>query len=132
ELGVLRQINTLRAAHGLSRVRLSAALSAAAAGHSFEMARDGYFRHRAFDGSPFWKRIAARYGSHGFAFWQIGENLLWAAPSVGPTRAIRMWLASPPHRANLLHPAWREIGLSAVHEAGAPGVYGRQTVTIIT
>ena len=43
-----------------------------------------------------------------------------------------MWLASPPHRANLLDPHWREVGLSAVHATSAPGVYGGEAATIVT
>jgi uncharacterized protein YkwD len=43
-----------------------------------------------------------------------------------------MWLRSRPHRRNLLTPRWREIGLSAVHVAAAPGFFGGRTVTIVT
>ena len=39
---------------------------------------------------------------------------------------------SPEHRANLLDRSWREVGLSAVHAASAPGVYGGDEVTIVT
>ena len=37
--------------------------------------------------------------------------------------AVEMWLKSPPHRKNLLTPAWREIGIGGVHALAAPGVY---------
>jgi len=47
-------------------------------------------------------------------------------------QALRLWLASPPHRANLLDPHWRELGLSAVHSTGAPGVYHGMPATIVT
>jgi uncharacterized protein YkwD len=43
-----------------------------------------------------------------------------------------MWMTSPEHRANLLDRNWREIGLSAVHSASAPGVYHGGAVTIVT
>jgi uncharacterized protein YkwD len=43
-----------------------------------------------------------------------------------------MWLASPDHRANLMNPRWREIGVAAVYAADAPGVYQGLDVTIIT
>ena len=43
-----------------------------------------------------------------------------------------MWLDSPEHRKNLENPSWREIGVSAVHVAQAPGVYHGQEVTIVT
>jgi uncharacterized protein YkwD len=39
---------------------------------------------------------------------------------------------SPEHRANILTPRWREIGISAVHVASAPGTFKGLEVTIIT
>jgi len=39
---------------------------------------------------------------------------------------------SPEHRANILNARWREIGVSAVHFAAAPGTYKGLEVTIIT
>ena len=44
----------------------------------------------------------------------------------------QLWMKSPAHRANILTPRWREVGLSAVTVAGAPGVYGGRDVVIIT
>ena len=41
-------------------------------------------------------------------------------------------MESPAHRANILTPRWREVGLSAVNVAAAPGVYGGRDVMIIT
>jgi uncharacterized protein YkwD len=43
-----------------------------------------------------------------------------------------MWLASPEHRANLMNPHWREIGVAAVHVTAAPGIYRGLDVTIVT
>jgi uncharacterized protein YkwD len=43
-----------------------------------------------------------------------------------------MWMGSPEHRANLLKGEWREIGLSAVHVASAPGTFKGLEVTIVT
>jgi uncharacterized protein YkwD len=43
-----------------------------------------------------------------------------------------MLINSPEHKAILLTPRWREIGLSAVHSSGAPGTYGGREVTIVT
>jgi uncharacterized protein YkwD len=44
---------------------------------------------------------------------------------------LNLWLASPTHRATLLSPAWRDVGLGAVR-AVAGGVYGGRVVTILT
>ena len=62
----------------------------------------------------------------------MGENLVWGSPDVGAARALRLWLGSPLHRANLLNPRWREVGLAAVHSTSAPGVYRNAPATIIT
>lgn len=96
------------------------------------MARRGFFAHESADGTAFWKRVQRYYPQGRYRFWAVGENLLWSSPSVDPAGAMRMWMASPPHRANLLTNRWREIGLSAVHVASAPGVYGGREVTVVT
>jgi uncharacterized protein YkwD len=126
------QVNAFRAAHGLTPLRVSPFLAAAARAHSTQMARRGYFSHNSANGSPFSSRIATYYPARGYRSWTVGENLLWASPDVGAARALRLWLSSPPHRANLLNPAWREIGLAAVHATRAPGVYGNSPTTIVT
>jgi len=132
ESGVLEQLNLIRRRHGLLPVRLSASLTAAATAHSREMASAGYFEHESRDGTAFWKRIGHWYGSNGYGVWSVGENLLWSSPDVQPAGALRLWMNSPEHRANILTAKWREIGVSAVHELGAPGTYNGLTVTIIT
>jgi uncharacterized protein YkwD len=132
ELGVVAQINTLRRNHGLPPLRASRSLSDAAAAHSLSMARAGYFSHNSADGTAFWKRVQRFYGTKGFGLWSVGENLLWASPTVDPGRAVQMWLDSPPHRRNMLTAAWREVGLAAVRVDTAPGVYNGLPVTIIT
>ena len=132
QTALLGQVNALRAANGLGRLRLSPALSAAAGRHSTEMARRGYFSHDSANGASFSSRIEQFYSPRGFRSWTVGENLLWASPDVGALRALKLWLASPPHRANLLSPRWREIGLAAVHSTSAPGVYGGRPATVVT
>jgi uncharacterized protein YkwD len=132
QAALLDQVNSLRAAHGLRRVRLSPALTAAANAHSVQMARLGYFSHSSANGTSFSQRILRYYRVRGYRSWWVGENLLWASPDVGPARALRLWLSSPPHRANLLSPSWREIGLGAIHSSSAPGVYGGAPATIVT
>jgi uncharacterized protein YkwD len=132
EPAVLRDINAVRSHHGLVPLRLSAALSAAAASHSREMALDGFFAHESHDGSSFDKRIARYYSSRGYTSWSIGENLVWASPSLDGSQALHIWMHSPPHRANLLNPTWREVGLGAVHVVAAPGAFRGLEVTLVT
>jgi uncharacterized protein YkwD len=95
------------------------------------MARLGFFSHDSANGASFSQRIGRVYGSRGFRSWSVGENLVWGGPDIAAVRAFRLWVASPPHRANLLTPRWREIGLGAVHSTSAPGVCGG-AATIVT
>jgi uncharacterized protein YkwD len=132
ESGILAQLNQIRSEHGLQPVRISARLTASAAQHSKEMGADGYFEHSSHDGTAFWKRIGRWYGSSGFGYWSVGENLLWSSPQVDPAGALQLWMNSPEHRANILTPRWREIGISAVHFVSAPGTYKGLEVTIVT
>jgi len=130
ESSVLVDINAFRTQHGLAKLRLNPQLTTAARAHSQQMAEDGYFAHESADGSVFWKRLKPFYASaHS---WSVGENLLWSSPDIDGARALTLWLASPEHRKNLVNPAWREIGVSAVHAAQAPGVYRGLDVTIVT
>jgi uncharacterized protein YkwD len=129
---VLTAINDVRRTRGLRELRLNPALSLAALGHSVSMAQHGFFSHSGVDGSPFWARIKRSYVPLPGGYWSVGENLVWASPDLSADQAIQMWLNSPPHRKNLLTPAWREIGLGAVRALGAPGIYKGLDVTILT
>jgi uncharacterized protein YkwD len=132
EQGVLTDINTLRKQHGLAPLRLSGSLSAAARQHSGEMAARGYFSHDSMNGSSFDRRIARYYPMGRSHYWSVGENLLWSSPDVDAGGALNMWWNSPEHRKNMLTARWREIGVSAVHVAAAPGTYAGREVTIVT
>jgi len=132
ERSIVGEINAIRASRGLQRLVVSGTLARAAQSHSRDMARAGYFAHESRDGRPFGERVRRYYGSAGYRSWRAGENLLWASPDVDATRAVKLWLQSPGHRRILLAPAWREIGLSAVHTASAPRVFNGLEVTIVT
>jgi uncharacterized protein YkwD len=132
QAALLGQINAFRASHGLARLRVSVGLARAATGHSAQMARLGYFSHDSANGTSFSQRIARAYPARGYRSWSVGENLVWGGPAIGAARAFRLWLASPPHRANLLTSRWREIGIGAIHSTSAPGVYGDGPATIVT
>lgn len=132
ERQTLVAINDVRRQHGLTALRLNAGLTAAAREHSRSMAEHGFFRHTSYDGSAFWQRIEPVYAPVKGRYWAAGENLAWASPDASPGQAVEMWLRSPPHRRNLLSPAWRAIGLGAVHALSAPGVFRGLDVTILT
>ena len=130
--GLLAQINTFRAAHGLHTLRLCRQLDAASSQHSREMVADGYFGHDSADGTSALVRIKRYYPSRTHGNWAAAENLLWASPRISAAAALRAWIASPEHLRNLLDPRWRQIGVSAVHSPSAPGLYRHHAVTVIT
>jgi uncharacterized protein YkwD len=129
---ILSAVNRFRLAHGLVALHESAALDRSSRRHSFEMGSDGYFAHPSADGTSFWRRIRHYYKAGHYAYWSVGENLLWASPTVTAAGAMKLWIASPEHLRNLLTAQWRQIGISAVRVPDAPGVFHGLPVTIIT
>lgn len=120
ESSLLREINSVRAAHGLHVLRYDASLARAARAHSADMARRGYFAHGSFVSRML------HFGVHG-PF--VGENLAWGTGAYGSPRGIvTAWLHSPEHRANLLRPGFRRIGLGEL-TARFEGASGANVVT---
>ena len=132
EAGLLQQLNSIRADHGLTALRSNPRLAAAADQHSREMADDGYFDHKSFDGTSFSTRIAKWYSLNGFHSWMVGENILWWSPRVDASDAVALWMRSPGHRANILSSQFRDIGIGVVYSTKAGGSFTHVPVTIIT
>jgi uncharacterized protein YkwD len=130
--GVLLELNRIRADHGLAPLTLNTDLSVAAQRHTSEMITDGYFAHESADGTAFWTRLASYTRGAKNGSWGVGENLLWSSPDVGPSEALKLWMESSDHRANILSRQWRQIGVAAVYADTAPGTYGDNPVTVIT
>jgi uncharacterized protein YkwD len=119
QAGVLHAINAARTANGLLPLRLDAGLDRAAAAHTAEMLRGNYFAHGDFAG-----RMAAFHLGG-----TLGENLAWGSGSLGSPRSIvHMWLVSPEHRANLLRPGFRRLGLGL----GRGTFQGQGAATVVT
>jgi uncharacterized protein YkwD len=58
-----------------------------------------------------------------------GENLAWGSGAQGTAQAlVAAWLASPPHRANLLAPSFRRAGIGEM-VGRFQGVAGAHVVT---
>jgi uncharacterized protein YkwD len=129
---VLQRINEVRASHGLPGLAPSQGLTRAALGHSRSMVVDGFFAHESKNGAPFWKRIKALYAPRTSA-WTVGENLAMfggARPDAGAI--VSSWMASPPHRANLLRRSFSEAGIAILHDPAAGGVFGGESTWVVT
>lgn len=129
---VLAMVNAVRAEYRLAPLQLNPGLDAAALQHTHQMLSLGYFAHTSANGSPFWQRIERFYPSTHFAFWQVGENMAWGYGSLDAREAIARWMASPPHRANLLAAVWQQIGVAVQYVQHGPGVYDGLPVTVVT
>jgi uncharacterized protein YkwD len=123
-------VNVLRRSHKLPVLVLSPRLQRAGEGHALALARSGQFTHSWPDGRPFGTWILGFYPAARFRYWRVGENLVWAAPTLTAEQAMEDWLASPKHRQVLLTPAWRQLGIGVVDAVAAPGAYGGSHVTV--
>ena len=110
-------VNWARSRQGVRALSPSVALQRAAAMKSRAIADCGQFSHTpcGFDAS-------AQVRATGYRFALFGENL-YAGPwgKVGPRSVVSAWLRSPTHRATLLDPAFRELGIAPVRASALLG-----------
>jgi uncharacterized protein YkwD len=103
ESSLLREMNRVRAQHGLGRLTADTHLQRAARSHSREMLGSNVFEHGAFSNRM------VRFNVTGHL---AGENLAWGTGAYGtPPGIVSAWLASPEHRANLLRPSFTRVGI---------------------
>ena len=102
-------------------VRWNDALAEASRLHSEDMARYNYFSHSGHDGSD----AAQRVERAGYRYRTTGENI--AGGQMKPEDAMAGWIKSPEHCANLMNPAFSEMGAAfAVDRKSELGVYWTQ------
>jgi uncharacterized protein YkwD len=110
ERALLRAINQTRHAHGLASLGPNRRLQRAADAHCKDMLRANFFAHNSSNGTSMAARVRHYRPSH-----RLGETLAYL-PTGGLNQAARrvvdMWMASPPHRAELLSSGFRRIGIA--------------------
>ena len=111
ECEFLAIINDYRADNGRTPLKLSTTLGAAAAYHSRDMVRNGYFSHTLSDGTTWSENIAA-YGYP--TQTSRAENL--AAGQVGAQDTFTQWRNSAGHNRNMLDPRFNAIGVGLVSD----------------
>lgn len=120
DVTVLAAMNHVRVEHGLQPLHADLHLERAATAHSREMLARDVFAHGAF---------AARMATYDVTGHIAGENLAWGVGSRAAAGAIvAAWLASPEHRANLLRPSFRRVGVGDLRGAFL-GYRGASVVT---
>ncbi len=103
----VRELNQARVMQGTEALALNADLSRAAQRHSNDMAGADQLSHTGTDGSEFWDRVQAA----GYPLNEGAENVLYRFDADG-VGAYQQWRDSPPHRANMMSPAYQEVGLA--------------------
>ena len=102
-------------------LRWNDALAEAARLHSNNMARFDFLGHDGRDGST----AAQRVERAGYRYRAMGENI--AGGQLQPEDAVAGWIDSPGHCANLMNPAFTEMGVAfAVNRQSRMGVYWAQ------
>ena len=92
-------VNKARTRAGLRGFAWNGALARAATRHARDMARRGYFAHQRSGGPS----LSRRARSAGYRGRSVGEAIAYGCGSTStPASIVRMWMASPPHRAILL------------------------------
>jgi uncharacterized protein YkwD len=100
---------------------LSARLNQAALIHSQDMANRKFFEHVGSDGS----KVGDRVTRVGYTWRTAGENIAIGAQT--PEAVVHGWLTSPGHCANLMSPAFTEMGIGyAVDPKSEAGIYWTQ------
>jgi uncharacterized protein YkwD len=99
---------------------LDSRLTAAAQGHSTDMATRNFFSHTGSDGSSPWTRITRA----GYRFSYAGENI--AAGYATVDAVMKGWLASAGHCANIMSRNFVHLGVSYA-QGGSYRHYWTQT-----
>lgn len=102
---VIELTNQERRKVGLQALKFEMRLTTAAKRHSQDMALQDYFSHKQPNGGTPGDRITAT----GYQWSSYAENI--AAGMSTPEAAVAGWMNSPGHRANILKPELKEIGI---------------------
>lgn len=102
-------INEQRVNNGLPPLTVRSQITAAARGHSLDMACNNYFSHTGSDGSTSRDRMLRE----GWATTWWGENIYGGQMSTTDS-VVTWWMNSAPHRANILNVNYTSFGVGFV------------------
>jgi len=109
-LDLFNAVNAQRAANGMGALAANGCLVYVAQIRSNDMAARGYFSHTSPDGSTAFSLMDSYGIPYGWAGENLARNNYPDAQSVGV--AINELMNSAGHRANILHTAYRQIGVA--------------------
>ncbi len=110
---VLELVNEVRSEAGLSPLTASGSLADLAEQFSDDMAARGFFDHTDPEGLTPWDR-ATSAGVSGLG----GENI--ARGQTDAAAVMDAWMNSPGHKANILNPDFKTLGVGVHFGAGGP------------
>jgi len=115
EKRMLQLHNNARTQRGLKALCVHPNLTDAARAHSQDMLDKDYASHDSPGGETVGKRLERfGYGSDGYYYYLIGENIAWGCGSRGsPAHLFKWWMHSRGHRHNILNKKFREVGIGA-------------------
>ncbi|RME98272.1 MAG: LysM peptidoglycan-binding domain-containing protein [Chloroflexi bacterium] len=112
-------VNAEREQRGLPPLALDPEISQMALAHAQDMVARGYFAHQTPEGVD----LRARFDQHQITANWVGENIQRNTKPITETatEAVRWFMNSAPHRANILHERFEQIGVGVAE--GPPGWY---------
>jgi uncharacterized protein YkwD len=123
-------MNRVRVHYGLHPLEYNEDLRTSASAHSVSMVIHDYFAHEGPGGSVDSRISRAGYLARARDF-TIGENIAAGSGAGGSPWAIfEDWMHSPPHRANILDPAYRDAGVGVARGYPFGGGAGAATYTV--
>ncbi|WP_275461983.1 CAP domain-containing protein [Streptomyces noursei] len=111
---VVELVNAQRAQHGCAPLTADPHLTAAAQGHSDDMAARNYYAHETPEGVD----PGTRMTRAGFPWMSWGENIFKSPKD--PATAVDGWMNSPGHRANILNCAYKATGVGVNLSSNGP------------
>jgi uncharacterized protein YkwD len=113
---LLVRANAARAAAGLAPTSWDDGLARTARAHAAELAARGVLDHTG--ATPETRTLTDRLVRAGVPYASVGENLAFERGFDDPVdTVVDGWLASPPHRANLLNPDFDRVGYGSARDA---------------
>lgn len=111
EVKLFELTNLERKKKELPPLKLNAALSKIARGHSENMARQGKMEHKLDD-----KTAGDRMRAAGYQFVRGGENIAAGDEAVTLPMLMKAWMESQYHRENILLAEFSEIGIGIARD----------------
>ena len=100
---LFQALNNDRAAAGLPRLTWSPKLANLAGSWAYQMSQVGSLYHQDLGGII--------YSADFYGYYTLGENILVGPHSIDAGSVESAWMASPPHRANIMSRSFNVVGI---------------------